>query len=68
MSPEAEIISITEAAERLGVNASTLRRRCEQGQMPNARKSRGTWLVEWPLVNPPKPRPRNNHTRGGNDE
>ncbi len=68
MSMDNEIITITEAAARLGIDASALRRRCEQGRLPGARRSGGTWLVEWPLVNPPKPRPRNNHTRGGNDE
>lgn len=52
-----ETLTLTEAAERLGVDTSTLRRRFEQGQY-DAHKSGGTWLVEWPMKGPPKPKPR----------
>lgn len=52
-----ETITITEAAKRLGLDPSGLRRRCEQGELP-ARKSGGTWLVEWPLADIPKAKPR----------
>ena len=52
-----ETITIMEAARRLGVETSTLRKRCQTGRMV-AHKSGGTWLVEWPLVTPPLPRSR----------
>ena len=52
-----ETITISEAARRLGVEPSTLRKRCRTGRTV-AHKSGGTWLIEWPLVTPPLPRPR----------
>lgn len=40
-----ELISVTEAARRLGVSKAWVVRLCQQGRIPGAQKIGGVWVI-----------------------
>ncbi|MFN3076744.1 MAG: excisionase family DNA-binding protein [Alphaproteobacteria bacterium] len=50
-------LSVTEAAQRLGVSVDTVRRRIKSGEVEAQRDNTGKWWVQVPAEFQPKPRP-----------
>lgn len=54
-SPDDELLTVDEAAERLGVSVATVRRRCASGDL-TARKVGKSWLIEGAALPPARAR------------
>ena len=61
-------LAISEAARRMGVSVSTLRRRLTRGQIPGAHKAPGPDGLEWRVPVSALPDPTTPHTHVDEDE